>query len=136
MTPRSRSSARSASCPTEMRDCLMEEEHARMTRGPNGRAGRWLVRGLAACGLMALGALGSMVRQRGAGTFSPPFSIPAVAPRVAEVRPTAELATAEAAPDAEVEVMLAPEALMQAGIKMAEVRVVEPRASTEVPGVV
>jgi membrane fusion protein, heavy metal efflux system len=114
----------------------MEEEHARMTRGPDGRAGRWLVRGLTACGLIALGALGSLVLLRGAGTFSPPFSRPATAPTAARSRPIMERTTVEAAHDAEVKVMLAPEAVAQAGIKTAEVSVVEPRAATEVPGVV
>jgi membrane fusion protein, heavy metal efflux system len=114
----------------------MEEEHARMTRGPDGRAGRWLVRGLTACGLIALGALGSLVLLRGAGTFSPPFSRPATAPTAARSRPIMERTTVEAAHDAEVEVMLAPEAVAQAGIKTAAVSVVEPRAATEVPGVV
>ena len=114
----------------------MEEDHERMTRVRDGRAGRWFVRGLTACGLIALGALGSLVLLRGAGTFSPPLSSPAAAPTAAEPRPTMEPTTAEAAHDAEVEVMLAPEAVAQAGIKTAEVSVVEPRASTEVPGVV
>jgi membrane fusion protein, heavy metal efflux system len=114
----------------------MEGEHARMTRGPDGRAGRWLVRGLTACGLIALGALGSLVLLRGAGTFSPPRSSPATAPTAAGSRPTTERTTVEAARDADVEVMLAPEAVAQAGIKTAEVGVVEPRAATEVPGVV
>ena len=114
----------------------MEEDHARMTRVRDGRAGRWFVRGLTACGLIALGALGSLVLLRGAGTFSPPLSSPAAAPTAAEPRPTTEPTAVDVAHDAEVEVMLAPEAVAQAGIKTAEVSVVEPRASTEVPGVV
>jgi cobalt-zinc-cadmium efflux system membrane fusion protein len=114
----------------------MEGDHGRMTHVRNGRAGRWWVRGLTACGLIALGALGSLVLLRGAGTVSPPRSAPAAAPTAAESRPTTEPTTVEAAHDADVEVMLAPEAVAQAGIKTAEVGMAEPRASTEVPGVV
>jgi cobalt-zinc-cadmium efflux system membrane fusion protein len=114
----------------------MEGDHKRMTRVRNGRAWRWFVRGLTACGLIALGALGSLVLLRGAGTFSPLLSSPATAPSAAEPRPTTKPTTAEATHDAEVEVILAPEAVAQAGIKTAEVSVVEPRASTEVPGAV
>jgi membrane fusion protein, heavy metal efflux system len=114
----------------------MEEEHARMTRVRDGRTGRWLVRGLTACGLIALGALGSLVLLRSEAIFSAPRSPPAAAPIAAEPRPTAEPTTLEAAHDADVEVMLAPEAIAQAGIKTAEVGVVEPRASTVVPGAV
>src|SRR5215510_14158863 len=136
MTPRSHSSARWAPCPTKMRDGMMEGEHARMTRGTNWRAGLWLVRGLTACGLIALGALGTLVLLRGAGTFSPPCSSPARVPTAAESPSAPERTTVEVAHDAEVEVMLAPEAVAQAGIKTAEVSVVEPRATTEVPGVV
>jgi cobalt-zinc-cadmium efflux system membrane fusion protein len=114
----------------------MDEDHERMTRVRHGRAGRWLVRGLSACGFIALGALGSLVLLRSEGTVSPPLSSPAAAPSAAQPLPGAEAASVEAAHDAEVEVMLTPEALAQAGIKTAEVSVVEPRASTEVPGVV
>jgi len=114
----------------------MEEDHARMTRVRDGRAGRWVVRGLTACGLIALGAIGSLVLLRSAGTFSPPLSRPAVAPTAVAPRPTTEPTTVDGAHDTEVEVILAPEAVAQAGIKTAEVRMVEPRASTEVPGVV
>jgi cobalt-zinc-cadmium efflux system membrane fusion protein len=115
---------------------MMEEEHARMTRVRDGRAGRWLVQGLTACGLIALGALGSLGLLRSEAIFSSPRSSPAAAPSAAEPRPTAEPTTADGAHEAEVEVMLAPEAVAQAGIKTAEVSVVEPRASTEVPGAV
>jgi cobalt-zinc-cadmium efflux system membrane fusion protein len=114
----------------------MEGDHARMTRVRDGRAGRWLVPGLAACGLIALGAIGSLVLLRSRGTFPPPLPSPAAAPTSAQPFPTTEPAAVEVAYDAEVEVMLAPEAVAQAGIKTAEVSVVEPRASTEVPGVV
>jgi cobalt-zinc-cadmium efflux system membrane fusion protein len=107
-----------------------------MTRVRYGRAGRWLVRGLTACGFIVLGALGSLVLLRSAGTFSPPLSSPAAAPTAAESRPTTDPSIVEAAIDAEVEVMLAPEVVTHAGIKTAEVSVVEPRTSTEVPGVV
>jgi cobalt-zinc-cadmium efflux system membrane fusion protein len=113
----------------------MEEDREQITRGRDRRAGRWLVRGLTACGLIALGALGSLVLLRSTGTFPPPTS-PAAAPTAAAPRTATETSAAEAAHDAEVEVMLAPEAVAQAGIKTAEVSVVEPRASTEVPGVV
>jgi cobalt-zinc-cadmium efflux system membrane fusion protein len=114
----------------------MEGDRARTTRGRDGRAGRWLVRGLTACGLIALGALGSLVLLRSGAIFSAPRPSPAAAPSAAEPRPTAEPTTADAAHEAEVEVMLAPEAVAQAGIKTAEVSLIEPRASTEVPGAV
>jgi cobalt-zinc-cadmium efflux system membrane fusion protein len=114
----------------------MEGTHERITRVRDGRAWRWLVRGLTACGLIALGALGGLVLQRGAGTFSLPFLSPTAPLTAAAPRQTVEPTTAEAAHDIEVEVILAPEAVAQAGIKTAEVSVVEPRASTEVPGVV
>jgi cobalt-zinc-cadmium efflux system membrane fusion protein len=113
----------------------MEEDRAQITCGRDRRAGRWWVRGLTACGLIALGALGSLVLLRRTGTFPPPPTSPAAAPTAAAPRAATEPSAAEAAHDAEVEVMLAPEAVAQAGIKMAEVRVGEPRASTEVPGV-
>jgi cobalt-zinc-cadmium efflux system membrane fusion protein len=119
----------------------MEGHREQMTRMPrtslrDGRAGRWLLRVLTSCGLIALGAFGSLVLLRSEGTFSPPLSIPAAAPDAAQSLPGAEPPAVEAAYDAEVEVMLTPEAVAQAGIKTAEVSVVEPRAPTEVPGVV
>jgi cobalt-zinc-cadmium efflux system membrane fusion protein len=113
----------------------MEEDREQITRVRDRRAGRWLVRGLTACGLIALGALGSLVLLRSTWTFSRPPLSPAAAPTAAVPRATTEPSAAEAAHDAEMEVMLAPEAVAQAGIKTAEVSVLEPRASTEVPGV-
>jgi hypothetical protein len=65
----------------------MEGDHERMTGVRNGRAGRWFVRGLTACGLIARGALGSLVLLRGAGTFSLLFSSPTALPTAAEPRP-------------------------------------------------
>jgi cobalt-zinc-cadmium efflux system membrane fusion protein len=111
----------------------MEGHHEPTTHMPqtgvrDGRAGRWLVRGLISSGLIVLGAIGSLVLLRGAGTFSPPGTT--------QPLPKAEPAAVEAIHDAEVEVMLAPEAVAQAGIKTVEVSVVEPRVSTEVPGAV
>jgi len=100
----------------------MEQGRERITRGRERRAGSWLVRGATACGLIALGALGSLVLLRSTETFRPPPANPAAVPT--------------AAPDAEVEVLLTPEAVAQAGIKAVEVGMVEPRAVTEVPGVV
>ena len=94
----------------------MGGDHERMTRVRYGRAGRWLVRGLTACGFIVLGALGSLVLLRSAGTFSPPLSIPAAAPTAAESRPTTDPTIVEAAIDAEVEVMLAPVVVTHAGI--------------------
>jgi cobalt-zinc-cadmium efflux system membrane fusion protein len=114
----------------------MEGDHERITRVRDGRAWRWLVRGLTACGCIALGAIGSLMLQRGAGTFSQPFLSPTAPPTAAEPRPTVEPAVIGVAHDADVEVLLTPEAVAQAGIKTAEVGVVEPRASAEVPGVV
>ena len=114
----------------------MEEDHARMTRVRDRRMWRWFVQCLTACGLIALGALGSLVLLRSTGRFSPSLSSPAAVGAAAGPRLTTEPAAVEVAHIAEVEVMLAPEAVAQAGIKTAEVSVVEPRASTEVPGVV
>jgi multidrug efflux pump subunit AcrA (membrane-fusion protein) len=108
----------------------VEEDREQITRGRDRRVGRWWVRGLTACGLIALGALGCLVLLRSTGTFPPPPMSPAAAPTAAAPRAATEPS------DAEVEVMLAPEAMAQAGIKTAEVSVVEPRAATEVPGVV
>lgn len=107
-----------------------------MTRVRDGRTGRWFVRGFIACGLIALGAIGSLVLLHGKETFSPSLPSPVAAPTSAQPFPTTEPAAVEVANDAEVEVMLAPESVAQAGIKTVEVSVVEPRASTEVPGVV
>ena len=114
----------------------MEGDHARMTRVRDGRPGRWFLRGFIACGLIALGAISSLVLLRSKGAFPPPPLSTAAAPTSAQPFPTTEPAAVEVAYDTEVEVMLAPEAVAQAGIKTAEVSVVEPRASTEVPGVV
>jgi cobalt-zinc-cadmium efflux system membrane fusion protein len=119
----------------------MEGHREPMTHMPqtslrDGHAGRWFLRGLISCGLIAIGAFGSLVLLRSERTFSPPLSSPAAAPDAAQPLPGAEPPAVEAAHDTEVEVVLAPEAVAQAGIKTAEVSVVEPRASTEVPGVV
>jgi cobalt-zinc-cadmium efflux system membrane fusion protein len=114
----------------------MEEDHARMGRMKDGRARRWLVLGLSACGLIALGALGSLAFLRGHAIFAPPHSSLAAAPSAAGHGSAAEQTAIDVAQDAALEVMLTPEAVAQAGLKTAEVRLVEPRASTEVPGVV
>jgi RND family efflux transporter MFP subunit len=114
----------------------MEGGHERMTRVRDGHAWRWLARGLTACGLIALGGLGSWVFLGGAKTSLPPSWGPATAPTAAGSRPTVEPPTAEAAHDADVEVFLAPDAVAQAGIQTVEVTAVASGTSVQVPGTV
>ena len=89
------------------------------------RIGRWLVRGLVALSLIALGALGSLVFLRSEG----------ILPEKAGST-TAEPMSADASSDAEVEVVLSPEAMLQAGVKTAPVSAIKPSLSLQVPAVV
>jgi membrane fusion protein, heavy metal efflux system len=114
----------------------MEGNHKGMTRVRDGRAWRWLVKGLIACGLIAFGAIGSLVLLRGTAMFSPPLPILSQAPSTAELRLTTESATVDGGHDTVGEVILTPEAVAQAGIKTAAVSVIEPHLSVEVPGVI
>jgi multidrug efflux pump subunit AcrA (membrane-fusion protein) len=91
---------------------------------------------MAAVGLIALGAIGTMVLLRSEGILPAKLVGSVAAPPAAEPLPTTALAAVEATNDTEVEVVLPPEAVVQAGIKTAQVNVIEPRLSIEVPGVV
>lgn len=105
------------------------EAHARRS-GP----GRFLVRGLLAIGLIAIGAVGATLVLR-FGNNTPAAPVTAAPPSLT----TEALATAAptaAEPGDEVEVLLSPEAVAQAGIKTEEVGVVESSPSIQVPGVV
>jgi membrane fusion protein, heavy metal efflux system len=119
----------------------MQADHDSMTRVPrgevrNGRVGRWLVRGMVAVGLVALGAIGSMVLLRSEGTLPAKLLGTITAPPAAEPPPATGPAAVETTTDIEVEVILSPEAVAQAGIKTAQVSLVEPHLSIELPGVV
>jgi membrane fusion protein, heavy metal efflux system len=100
------------------------------------RLGRWLIRGLISCGLIALGTIGGLVLLRSEWTLPPRLVNPATTSTPAATPPAAEPAGVEAASDAEAEVILSPEAVAQAGIKTAQVSTTQPHISIEVPGVV
>src|SRR6266850_1297765 len=99
--------------------------------------GLGLFRGCLALGLLALGALGAVLvlrserqtPQHRAGASSAPTAVEAPAMSA----PTAGLATE---PAGDVEVILSPEAVAQAGIKTAEVTIVDASTSVQVPGTV
>jgi membrane fusion protein, heavy metal efflux system len=104
------------------------EAHARRS-GP----GRFLVRGLLAIGLIAIGAVGAtLVLRFGNNTPAAPVTAP---PSLATEAPATAAPTA-AEPADEAEVVLSPEAVAQAGIKTAEVTVVERSMSVQVPGTI
>jgi RND family efflux transporter MFP subunit len=105
------------------------EAHARRS-GP----GRFLVRGLLAIGLIAIGAVGATLVLR-FGNNTPAAPVTAAPPSLAAEAPATAAPTA-AEPADEVEVVLSPEAVAQAGIKTAEVTVVERGTSVQVPGTI
>jgi cobalt-zinc-cadmium efflux system membrane fusion protein len=105
------------------------EAHARRS-GP----GRFLVRGLLAIGLMAIGAVGATLVLR-FGNNTPAAPVTATPPSLATEAPATAAPTAAESAD-EVEVVLSPEAVAQAGIKTAEVTVVEQGTSVQVPGTI
>jgi membrane fusion protein, heavy metal efflux system len=105
------------------------EAHARRS-GP----GRFLVRGLLAIGLMAIGAVGATLVLR-FGNNTPAAPVTAAPPSLATEAPATAAPTAAESAD-EVEVVLSPEAVAQAGIKTAEVTVVEQGTSVQVPGTI
>jgi cobalt-zinc-cadmium efflux system membrane fusion protein len=105
------------------------EAHARRS-GP----GRFLVRGLLAIGLIALGAVGATLVLR-FGNNTPAAPVTATPPSLATEAPDTAAPTAAESAD-EVEVVLSPEAVAQAGIKTAEVTVVEQGTSVQVPGTI
>jgi hypothetical protein len=105
------------------------EAHAERS-GP----GRFLVRGLLAIGLIAIGAVGVTLVLR-FGDHRPATPVTAGPPSLAAEAPAMAVPTV-AEPADEVEVPLSPEAVAQAGIKTEEVGVVESSTSIQVPGVV
>jgi membrane fusion protein, heavy metal efflux system len=116
----------------------MAVQDDRMIQSPEARArrsgpGRFLVRGLLAIGLIAIGAVGAtLVLRFGNNTPAAPVTAP---PSLATEAPATAAPTA-AEPADEVEVVLSPEAVAQAGIKTAEVTVVERGTSVQVPGTI
>jgi cobalt-zinc-cadmium efflux system membrane fusion protein len=119
----------------------MEGDHTQMTRlpeerVPDGRRERWLLRAIISLGLIAFGALGSLVFLRAGGMLPVRLVGPAAAPSPSQPLQAAEPDAVETVDEAEVEVLLSPEAVAQAGIKTAEVSLIEPRIAIEVPGAV
>ena len=119
----------------------METHDEEMTRVPqrgssSGRIARWLFRGLVALGLIAFGAIGSLVFLQGEKGIRPQPANTTAAPVLAERQLGGEPASVDASSDAEVEVMLSPEAVVQARIKTAQVSTMKPELSTQVPAVV
>jgi membrane fusion protein, heavy metal efflux system len=102
--------------------------------GGRGGAGRFLVRGLLAIGLIAIGAVGAMLALR-FGNHTPAAPVTAVSSSPAVEAPAAA-APAAAEPADGVEVLLSPEAVAQAGIKTEQAGVVESSTAIQVPGVV
>jgi RND family efflux transporter MFP subunit len=106
-------------------------------RSLSGTVGCGLFRGLLALGLMALGALGAVLVLRversaplhPAGASSSQAALETPAMSLPTAGPTTE-------PASDVEVVLSPEAVAQAGIKTAEVVLVEPHTSVQVPGTI
>jgi RND family efflux transporter MFP subunit len=102
--------------------------------GRGSGIGRLFVKGLTVIGLIAIGAVGAVLVLR-FGSHTPPGLVTAA--------PTLTSAPASAAPEqttgetaGDVEVVLPPEAIAQAGIKTAQVAVIESSAAIQVPGTV
>ena len=117
----------------------MAVQDDRMIQSPEAHAGlsgpgRFLVRGLLAIGLIAIGAVGATLVLR-FGNNTPAAPVTAAPPSLATEAPATAAPTA-AEPADEVEVVLSPEAVAQAGIKTAEVTVVERSTSVQVPGTI
>jgi cobalt-zinc-cadmium efflux system membrane fusion protein len=89
---------------------------------------------LLAIGLIAIGAVGAALVLR-FGNHTPATPVTAAPPSLAADAPATAVPTA-AEPADEVEVLLSPEAVAQAGIKTAEVTVVEQGTSVQVPGTI
>jgi membrane fusion protein, heavy metal efflux system len=117
----------------------MDRNDERMREPPGaqrgrGRLGRMLVRGLLSMGLIAIGAAGAVLVLR-LGSHAPPDPVTTV-PTPTAVEAPAVASPPAAAPAGEVEVVLTPEAVAQAGIKTEKVTVVESNTSIQVPGMV
>jgi cobalt-zinc-cadmium efflux system membrane fusion protein len=89
---------------------------------------------LLAIGLIALGAVGATLVLR-FGNNTPAAPVTAALPSLGAEAPATAAPTAAESAD-EVEVLLSPEAVAQAGIKTAEVTVVERSTSVQVPGTI
>ena len=107
-----------------------DNEPAPPPRLRRGKLVKGVLKGFIALGLMALGAVGSSVVSRYTG--GRPSGPVATAPRPLE--PPATSAVAPGAPVVSGEVFLSPEAVAQAGIKTAEVTVIEPSVTIQLPG--
>jgi RND family efflux transporter MFP subunit len=84
------------------------------------------VQGLVALGLIALGALSATLISRQTGRLPPvPVAAAPPSPAAPQAVPT---------PDTDVELMLTPEAVQQAGIKTAEVTTVASQTTVQLPG--
>lgn len=94
---------------------------------PRGTFTRRFVQGLVALGLIALGALGATLLSRQTGSL-PPIPVAAAPP------PSPAALPAVRAPDTDIELVLSPEAVQQAGIKTAEVTTVASQTTVQLPG--
>ena len=94
---------------------------------PCGTFTRRFVQGLVALGLIALGALGATLMSRQTGSL-PPIPVTTAPP------PSPAAPQAVPTPDIDVELMLTPEAVQQAGIKTAEVTTVASQTIVQLPG--
>jgi cobalt-zinc-cadmium efflux system membrane fusion protein len=106
---------------------------ASQSHGRGSGIGRTIVNGLTALGLIAIGAVGAILVLR-LGNHTPPTPVIAAAPQTSAPASAAEGSSGEVAGD--VEVFLSPEAIAQAGIKTAQVAVIESHVAIQVPGTV
>ena len=98
----------------------------------HGSVVRCLLRGLVSVGLMAIGAVAAVLVLR-SGSNTPWGPVTAARTAIQAEAPAGVPPTTSAADD-EVEVMLSPEAVAQAGIKTATVSTVESRMTLQAPG--
>lgn len=118
----------------------MELQSAEVVREPppprrkRGAFGRRLVMVIGALGLVALGALGATLAPHYLGSILPVAV--ATAPASAPTAPPASEPSAVSAPEAVAEVVLMPEAVTRAGIKIAAVEVMASQAVIQLPGTV